>query len=100
MIDLNLVEIKPKFSATGYEEIYQNLQVLYTTPVGTVVFDREFGIDFSIIDMPIELAKGRLIIEYIDKTRIYEPRVEVKEVNFKGNINGILIPQVVIELAN
>lgn len=92
IIDINL-------QAKGYEEIYQNLQVIYTTPVGTVAFDREFGIDIDVLDNPIPIAKGRLIVELIEKTRKYEPRAIVKEVTFKrSEKDGKLIPKVVIEI--
>ena len=46
MIDTSGVKII--FDAIGSDEILQNLRTLYTTPQGTVPFDRDFGIDFKI----------------------------------------------------
>ena len=102
MIDLNGVTIEAvNFGAQGNEEIYQNLRTLYTTPMGTVPFDREFGIDSGLLDNPMQIAQGKLIVEYIDKTRKYESRVNVKEVNFElDSKDGVLIPKVVIEIVN
>ena len=70
------------------------------SPAGTVPFDREFGIDYNLLDYPLPIAQGRLIVEYIEKTRKYEPRVSVKEVNFELNEDGNLIPKVVIEIVD
>lgn len=105
MIDLQAVKIgnyeniKLDFGITGRNEVLQNLSVLYTTPVGTVPFDREFGVDTEIVDLPIDLAKGRLIVEYTEKTRKYEPRATVLEVTFETDPQkGVLIPKVVINI--
>ena len=95
-MEINLKDIK--FEATGNEEILQNLKVLCTTVAGTIVFDRNFGIDHSILDLPMEIAKARLTTEYITKISIYEPRVKVKEITFENDISGTLTPKVVIEL--
>lgn len=101
MINLNGVSIENiNLNAQGNDEIYQNLQILYTTPAGTVPFDREFGINYDLLDNPTPIAQGRLIVEYIEKTRKYEPRVSVKEVNFETNEDGSIIPKVVIEFDN
>ncbi|WP_404427312.1 hypothetical protein LG296_01710 [Ureibacillus chungkukjangi] len=89
------------FAAEGNSEIFQNLKTLYTTIAGTVPFDREFGINIDFLDMPIPLAQGRLIVEYAEKTSIYEPRASVKEVDFEvDTVNGKLIPKVVIEVVS
>lgn len=101
MIDIENVIIDINFQANGHEEILQNLQVLYTTPVGTVPFDREFGININLIDYTMPIAKGKLTVEYTEKTRKYEPRAIVKEVNYeRSNKDGKLVPKVVIEIVN
>ena len=100
MIDLNGVDLENiNFEAQGNEDILQNLKVLLTTPIGSVPFDRDFGIDFGIIDNPVPIARGKLIVEYTDKIKRYEPRARIKEVNFIPSVeNGTLIPKVVIEI--
>lgn len=95
MIDVkNVIIINPL--AEGKEEIMQNLKTLLTTPAGSVAFDREFGIDTSFIDMPIEIAKARITAEYIEKINKYENRVKISEIIFETKDN-MLIPKVVIE---
>ena len=97
-ININDLKLQIKFSAAGIEEIMQNIKTLFTTPVGTVPFDRDFGIDFSILDLPVLQAKAKLTIEYIEKVKKYEPRVRVTEVTFEANQEGTLNPKVVIDL--
>jgi len=97
MIDLNSTESEINAGATGDEEIYQNIKVIITTPVGTVPFDRDFGIDYSMIDSPTEIAKGFLTVEIIEKVRKYEPRADVKEVLFNV-IDEKIIPRIILNL--
>ena len=82
-------------------DILRCLNVLYSTPLGTVALDREFGLDWSVLDLPLEMAKGRLTIEIIEKTRKYEPRVEVVKVCFDTQLveglNGKLAVKVVLK---
>lgn len=75
------------------KEIIDNLKNIFTTPQGTVPFDREFGIDMSIVDDPVNIAKDEIIVEFIRKAQIYEPRAEIKEVTFLNNGDD-LIPKV------
>lgn len=100
-IDISRLEIKGSFdfSASGVAEILQNIRVILTTFQGTVPLDREFGINPSILDKPINIAKGLLIVEYIEKIKKYEPRAQVQTVTFEHDASqGILLPKVVIAI--
>jgi hypothetical protein len=98
-IDLNNVKLLVNFNAVGVDEILQNIKMLFSTPAGTVPFDRDFGINWDIVNKPIVIAKGLLTVEYIEKVRKYEPRAQVKQVTFEyDSISGSLIPKVVINL--
>lgn len=66
------------------ENILECLKNLYETPVGTVALDRDFGIDYSILDLPVPSAKRAYTVEVIKKTKIYEPRVNVESITFKS----------------
>lgn len=89
-----------EFAATGNDEILQNVRTITSTPMGTVVCDREFGIDDSMLDAPIEIAKAKLRREYIVKLQRYEPRVKVQSITFL-EVDGLakIKPKVVIALA-
>ena len=97
MIDLTNSQIKINAGAIGNEEIYQNVQVIISTPVGTVAFDRDFGVDYSILDNPTEIAKGLISVEIIEKIRKYESRVDVDEVTFSVQ-NEKIIPKIILSL--
>lgn len=86
-------------NAQGEVEVQQNLKMLYTTPAGTIPFDRDFGINTDFLDEPLNVAKGRIIVEYTEKTKRYEPRAKVEEVIFDAVVNtGMIIPKVVISI--
>ena len=59
------------------------LRTLYGTPVGSVALDRDFGLDWSFLDLPLPAARARLESEIIRKTMKYEPRVSVREVRWE-----------------
>jgi len=88
------------FSATGLEEIMQNIHVGMTTPKGTVPFDRNFGIDWSFLDLPIPQSKAKLTIEYIEQIPKFDLRAKVKSVSFTSDKDGQLKPKVVIDLVD
>lgn len=94
MIDLENLEI---VSSDITDEDVENLMLLYTTPRGAVPLNRGAGIDFSIIGLPIEEAKGLFLVDIINKTNEYNPSLEVDTVEFDIDVeNGKIKPKVVI----
>jgi len=100
MIELSDVVLQIDFSATGTDEVIQNVKTIITTPAGTVPFDRDFGIDWSLLDLPIGESMAKLTVEYIEKIKKYEPRASVNSISFTANDSGQLIPKVVINIVN
>lgn len=99
-IDPSKTQLVFNFYARDAPDIAQCLKTLFTTPVGTVALDREFGMDFSILDQPMPVAKSKYSAELMQKVRRYEPRVEIREITYEHDAaNGILIPKVVVTLA-
>lgn len=75
------------------------LNVLYGTPIGSVALDRDFGLDWSFLDLPIPAAKARLEGEIVQKTAKYEPRVRVREIQWEyAGRDGRMRPKVVLEI--
>lgn len=91
------VEFNVRGEIPEAEEILRCIRNLIMTPVGTVPLDRDFGIDQSILGLPIDAARSLLAVEIIDKVERYEPRVSVSEVELTANIDGQIIAKVVIE---
>ncbi len=80
-------------------EVAQNVRMILTTPVGTLPLDRRFGLDFSILDQPMERAKALLAVEIFQKLKRYEPRAELVRVRFSGDgPDGTLTPNVIVRL--
>lgn len=92
-IDLSMVD-------NEQEDIRRCLTLLYSTPKGSCPLSRGFGIDYSVLDMPIEAAKNILAADIAEQTATYEPRVRVSEVAFLTAGDGRLIPKVVIQNVN
>lgn len=75
------------------------LRTLYGTPVGSVALDRDFGLDWSFLDLPLPAARARLENEIIRKTMKYEPRVSVQELRWEyEGAEGRLAPKVVVKI--
>lgn len=83
------------FSPEEFADVKQCLETLYSIRAGSQPLDRNFGIDYDgVVGYPLNVAQNMLALEIIEKTNIYEPRVEVESVSFKTNTNGQLIPHV------
>lgn len=89
--------MKTIISSEGIDqEILSCLQVLYATPAGTVPCDRDYGIDHSLQDLPINISRVKLIAEYTMKTKKYEPRATVQQVTMDADAEGTLNVKVVV----
>ena len=82
-------------------EIAQNIKTILNTVQGTVPLDRNFGVDASLIDMPISAAKTKATANITTAINNYEPRARVKSVAFKGdNLDGLADFTVTVELVD
>ncbi len=75
----------------GVEEILQNVRVILDTPKGTLPLDRNFGIDWSLVDLPIPVVMQKLKAEVVATVEKYEPRVKITEIEISPNEDGKLI---------
>ena len=92
MIDVSRVEIYG-----GTERLRTRLRTLFTTPQGTVAFDRNFGVDYGILDLPMTAARARIAVEFREKQARYLPEIEDMQVSFSGDLeSGEIFPKVVI----
>lgn len=93
------VIIDCEFKTDTWADVLRCLTVLYGSRVGTQALDRDFGIDWSFLDQPMETAKALIEAELITKTRKYEKRAKVEQVQWSGNYtDGNIQPKVVIAL--
>lgn len=81
------------------EEVFRNVKVILTTPKGAVPYDREFGVDNEILDLPINEMRSLYTVECVTMVRKYEPRASVSSVDFDYDADeGITYPKVVIQI--
>lgn len=93
------IEIEPSTS-TEQENIYNCLLALYGSREGEQALDREFGLNTDCLSLPVEAAEAKLTAEIIRKTKKYEPRAQVTEVEYstEDSDQGLIKPKVVVEI--
>lgn len=80
--------------------VLRNLAVLLGTRKGEQALDRNFGLDWSCLDQPIEMAKASLSAEIIMQVAKYVPGVFVSSIDFTADAMGHLTPTVRVEVDN
>ena len=95
----NNIKIVFEKNLTNKEAILRQLSILYGTRAGEQALDRSFGLDWSFLDRPHEVAKAMLSAEIITKTNTYVPTVAVSSIDFTADMNGHLTPVVSVEEA-
>ena len=92
-LDLSNIEIGFRYfdgDAAERDEILRCVRNIILTPVGTVPLYRDFGIDTSFVDVPMNVAQNLCAVEIAEKVERFEPRVRVAEVTFSADLNGTL----------
>lgn len=79
------------------ENIRRCLTTLYSVREGEQPLDRDFGLAQDFLDQPIPIAKNILALEVIEKTRRYEKRVKVEQVEYVAGEGGQLIPVIYLK---
>lgn len=97
---LDGIDFAPKDILT---EIIQNVRTIISTTQFSVPLDRRFGVDGTIIDLPLPVAMARISAEVIRAITEYEPRCRVVSVDFEETITtdaeeGRLTPKVSIAI--
>lgn len=93
----NNIKIVFEKNLTNKEALLRQLSILYGTRKGEQALDRSFGLDWSFLDQPPEVAKALLSAEIITKTNMYVPSVAVSSIDFIADIDGNLTPIVRVE---
>ncbi len=75
----------------GYDHLIQSIRDIFTTPTGSRVMRREYGLDHSLVDRPINPA---LLIDLyaamIDALTLWEPRFRVRQIRVSDAAAGHL----------
>jgi uncharacterized protein len=96
-----LTEADVDFGATGLAEILQNVRTILMTPKGSQQMDRNFGMDMSYIDRPMNLVINQLISAAMVALSEYESRVQLEDIAFDttNSMDGGLIATVKINVS-
>ena len=88
-----------KITATGLTpSLREQVELLVATPVGTVVLDRDFGLDQSFLDEPLPVAQNHAAAEIAVKLERYIPQVEMDRVRaaYPQAAQGVMELEVVV----
>lgn len=69
--------------AAGLNALAQEIRMVLATRRGSVPLDRNFGLDWNPVDMPLSAAGLRLVADVARTVEKYVPRVRVLEVRFQ-----------------
>ena len=84
--------------STEAEEILQCVRCILCTPKWSVPLDRDFGVDMEALDRPLPVAQAKLSSEIVTALKEYEPRVEVTDITWDAQEDGVLMPTVTINV--
>lgn len=87
----------PLIDSNAAQDTIDRIQRLFSTPAGTVPWDRNWGISTAVLDNPPAAVQGALLVEYIKKLKMYFPTLKISSISFSYSDNGSkVIPKVVI----
>lgn len=81
-------------------EILRNVAVILATPKGSVPMYREFGLDMSFLDKPMNIAKNMAVIPVREAIEAWEPRAAYKDMTIMPDLSnpGKLAFTVLVEI--
>ncbi len=86
------------FGATGTAEILQNIRMILATVVFSCPLDRGFAWNPD-VDAPINVVQATQTARIVEAIRKYEPRAQVVNVSYQGDLSGVLRPVVKVVIA-
>ncbi len=91
-----------EIGATGLKGLAQEVRTVLATRKGSVPLDRDFGLSWDVIDLPLPEVMPLLVAEIGQSLERYVPRIRVRSVTFKKDTNsaaeGKLIPVITVEI--
>ena len=82
LMDLKHIQLKTK---SMVEEIKQNVAIILATPKGSVPMYRDFGLDMSFLDKPMNVAKNMAVIPVREAIEEWEPRAAYKDMTLEAD---------------
>ena len=89
-----------KIGATGIAQLEQEIRTILATRKASVPLDRDFGLTWDYIDLPLTEAMPYMVAEIGQQLEKYVPRIKVRDIVFDSDdpVEGILKPTVTVEI--
>ena len=91
-----------EIGATGLRGLAQEIRTALATRKGSVPLDRDFGLSWELVDLPLPESRPLLVAEIGRGLERCVPRIKVKSVTFRtdtsGAADGKLTPVVAVEI--
>jgi phage baseplate assembly protein W len=91
-----------RVGATGLPGLAQEIRTVLATRKGSVPLDRDFGLSWDVVDMPMPKALPYLVSEVGQALERHVPRIRVRDVSFANSPadtgDGVLRPIVTVEI--
>ena len=89
-----------RIGATGLEGLAQEIRMLLGTRKGSVPLDRDFGLSWDYVDMPMSEAMPYMVAEIGRQLERHVPRIRVRDITFSSDnpVEGRLCPRVTVEI--
>ena len=80
-----------EIGATGLRGLAQEIRTALATRKGSVPLDRDFGLSWELVDLPLPESRPLLVAEIGRGLERCVPRIRVKSVTFKADAPGAVI---------
>lgn len=89
-----------KAQTEAVQTVLDHVSTILSTPKGSVPLYREFGVPIDFIDMPMQVAKARMVAAVREAIEEWEPLATVKSVDLEADESnpGRAIPTVEVEI--
>lgn len=99
VIDMNQT-VGVQVGATGLAQLEQEIRTVLATRKGSVPLDRNFGLSWEYIDLPVTEALPYIVAEIGQQLEKFVPRIKVRDIAFSSDnpVEGQLKPIVTVEI--
>ena len=74
-----------RIGAAGLDGLEQEIRTLLSTRKGSVPLDRDFGLTWQYVDLPMPEAMPYMIAEIARQLEKYVPRIKVRDIRFQSD---------------
>ena len=99
-IEVNTPQKLEFFPETWLSKTVEEVRIVLNTPIGSVPYDREFGIDMSYLHLPANIAKSAYATAAAEAIERFVPSLRVNQVIFPDDSDGVNDLNPIIEVSS